>query len=153
MRVLIAVNRNQDGCADPLAAAASFPWPPETVFSVLTVAEVVTPPPMVELVPAAADVADIQRNADTAASTTAVAAAAELESRGFKADRVGKEGDPKTTIVDHAKEWGADLIVVGSSEKSRIEKLILGSVSESVIKHAPCSVLVIKPNTLANGNA
>jgi len=74
-----------------------------------------------------------------------------LSAGGLRSRAVGKEGDPKTTIVDHAKEWGADLIVVGSSEKSRIEKLILGSVSESVIKHAPCSVLVVKPGTLGNG--
>ena len=152
MRVLIALSRSSDGSADPLAAVASFPWPVETEFSVLSVAEIVTPPPMVELVPAAAEVADIQRNADTAASTTASAAAAELKSRGFNADGIATEGDPKTIIVDHAKEWGADLIVVGSCEKSRIEKLILGSVSESVIKDAACSVLVVKHHMPGNGN-
>ncbi len=153
MRVLIAVGRNPDGCADPLAAVVSFPWPDETVFSVLTVAEIVTPPPMVELVPAAADVTDIQRNADTAANATAAAAAAELKGRGFNADGIGKEGDPRDIIIDHAKEWGADLIVVGSCEKSRIEKFLLGSVSESVIKHAPCSMLIVKPGTMGTGNA
>jgi nucleotide-binding universal stress UspA family protein len=153
MRVLIALSSNPTGCADPVAAAVSFPWPAETVFLVLTVAEVVTPPPMVELVPAAADVSDIQRSADTKAKTTAATAAAELKSRGFKADGIGKEGDPKSIIIDYAKEWGADLIVVGSCEKSRIEKFFLGSVSENVIKHAPCSVLVVKPDTLDSGSA
>jgi nucleotide-binding universal stress UspA family protein len=148
MRVLIAVSKDPDGGADPLAAVASFPWPTETVFSVLTVAEVVTPPPMIELVPVAADATDIQRKANTAATTTAATAAAELKSRGFNAYGIGKEGDPKSIIVDYAKEWEANLIVVGSCEKSRIEEFFLGSVSQTVIKHAPCSVLIVKPDTL-----
>jgi nucleotide-binding universal stress UspA family protein len=108
---------------------------------------------MVELVPTAAEVIDIQRNADTAANTIAAIAAAELKSRGFNADGIAKEGDPGVIIVDHAKEWGADLIVVGSCEKSRVEKLFLGSASESVLQHAPCSVLIVKPGTLGAANS
>jgi nucleotide-binding universal stress UspA family protein len=153
MRVLIAVSRNPDGCSDPLAAVVLFPWPAEAVFSVLTVAEIVAPPPMLEAVPLAADLTYNQTNADVAAHITAATAAAELKSRGFNADGIDREGDPKAIIVDYAKKWGADLIVIGSCEKSRIEKFFLGSVSESVIKHAPCSVLIVKPGTLDTGNA
>jgi hypothetical protein len=36
--------------------------------------------------------------------------------------------------------WGAD-VMVGTHDRSRVERLVLGSVSESVVKHAPCSVL------------
>lgn len=105
---------------------------------------------MVELVPGAADVTDIQNRADASAGEIATTAAAQLKDHGFQADGVAKQGDPKRIIVDHANEWGADLIGVGSCEKSRIEKFVLGSVSESVVKRAPCSVLVVKPDLREN---
>ena len=47
-------------------------------------------------------------------------------------------------ILDEAKEWGAELIVVGSHDRSRVERFLMGSIAESVVKHAPCSVLVLK---------
>lgn len=53
-------------------------------------------------------------------------------------------GSPDSRIVESAEEWGATLIVVGSHGYSRWERLLLGSVSDSVVHHAPCSVLVIR---------
>lgn len=53
-------------------------------------------------------------------------------------------GSPDSRIVETAEEWGADLIVVGSHGYNRWERLLLGSVSDSVVHHAPCSVLVIR---------
>jgi nucleotide-binding universal stress UspA family protein len=64
--------------------------------------------------------------------------------RGFAADGASPEGDPKSMIAHYAKEWEADLIVVGSCDKSRLETFFVGSVSQSVVAHAPCSVLVAK---------
>ena len=122
MRILIAASRNLNGCADPVVAVASLPWPAETVFAVLTVSEIIPPPAMVELIPAAADTADIQSSADAGAGERAASAAAQLKDHGFQATGIVKQGDPKNIIVDYAKEWGADLVVVGSCEKSRIEK-------------------------------
>jgi nucleotide-binding universal stress UspA family protein len=53
-------------------------------------------------------------------------------------------GSPESRIVETAEEIGADLIVVGSHGYSRWERLLLGSVSQSVVHHAPCSVLVVR---------
>ena len=53
-------------------------------------------------------------------------------------------GSPDSRIVETAQEWNADLIVVGSHGYGRLERLLLGSVSDSVIHHAPCSVLVVR---------
>jgi nucleotide-binding universal stress UspA family protein len=145
MRILIAVGRAAE-CVDPLSAVSSFPWPSAALFTVLTVSEDVRVPPMAELVPAAADVSDVQAAEDASSEQMASSSAALLTERGLQAAGIARRGDPKSTIVDYAKEWGADLIVVGSSEKSRIEKFILGSVSASVIKHASRSVLVVKPD-------
>ena len=47
-------------------------------------------------------------------------------------------------IGDRAKEWGADLIVIGRRGHKNISEVILGSVSNYVIHHAPCSVIVVQ---------
>lgn len=53
------------------------------------------------------------------------------------------EGKPSTRIVEFAEEWGADAIVVGSHGRGFWGRL-LGSVSNSVVNHAPCSVLIVR---------
>lgn len=53
-------------------------------------------------------------------------------------------GSPESRIVEKAEDLGADLIVVGSHGYNRWERLLLGSVSDSVVHHAPCSVLVVR---------
>jgi nucleotide-binding universal stress UspA family protein len=61
-------------------------------------------------------------------------------------------GSPRGLIVDEAERWGADLIVVGSHGYSRWERFLLGSVSQSVVSHAKCSVEVIRaPHVDSNG--
>lgn len=53
-------------------------------------------------------------------------------------------GSPDSRIVETAEEMHADMIVVGSHGYSRWERLLLGSTSDSVVHHAPCSVLVVR---------
>ncbi len=53
-------------------------------------------------------------------------------------------GSPREAIVDEAKAWEADLIVVGSHGYGFWDRMLLGSVSDAVIHHAPCSVLVVR---------
>jgi nucleotide-binding universal stress UspA family protein len=53
-------------------------------------------------------------------------------------------GHPSHVIVQFAKDNGIDLIVTDTLGKSGIEGLLLGSVADHVIRHAPCPVLVVK---------
>jgi nucleotide-binding universal stress UspA family protein len=53
-------------------------------------------------------------------------------------------GSPRTVILDEAESWGADLIVVGSHGYRAWERFLLGSVSQSVVSHAKCSVEVVR---------
>ncbi len=55
-----------------------------------------------------------------------------------------REGYVTDTILETAKEWPADLIVVGSHGRTGITRLLLGSVSEAVVSQAPCSVEIVK---------
>ena len=54
-------------------------------------------------------------------------------------------GSPESRIVETAEAIHPDLIVLGSHGYSRWERLLLGSVSDSVVHHAPCSVLIVRP--------
>jgi nucleotide-binding universal stress UspA family protein len=53
-------------------------------------------------------------------------------------------GDVANTVCKVAAELGVDVIVVGSHGKTGFGRLLLGSVSEHVVRHAPCPVLVVR---------
>lgn len=57
------------------------------------------------------------------------------------------EGSPKEVIVEEAEQWHADLIVVGSHGYGNVKKFALGSVSQAVASHAPCSVEIVREKT------
>jgi nucleotide-binding universal stress UspA family protein len=54
------------------------------------------------------------------------------------------EGDPATEIVRYSQDAMIDLIVMGTHGRSGLERLLMGSVAEKVMRDAPCSVLVVK---------
>jgi nucleotide-binding universal stress UspA family protein len=58
------------------------------------------------------------------------------------------EGLPKELIVEEARRWGADLIVLGSHGYGRMRRVVLGSVAAAVVAQAPCSVLVVRAKHL-----
>jgi nucleotide-binding universal stress UspA family protein len=54
-------------------------------------------------------------------------------------------GDVVDTIVDYVQKEGIDLIIIGTHGAKGLEKILLGSVAERVVKRAPCSALLFKP--------
>jgi nucleotide-binding universal stress UspA family protein len=60
--------------------------------------------------------------------------------------RFTPEGFPKKEIINTAKEWGADLIVMGTHGRTGLTHLLVGSVAEYVIKHAGVPVMVVPSN-------
>ena len=54
------------------------------------------------------------------------------------------EGNPKSQIIDIANEWHADMIVLGSHGRSGLNRFLMGSVSQDVVRHAHCSVEIIR---------
>lgn len=59
------------------------------------------------------------------------------------------EGLPKESILDEAKNWKCDLIVVGSHGRTGLSRFFLGSVSAAIVSHAPCSVMVVRIQQMA----
>ena len=53
-------------------------------------------------------------------------------------------GSPGRNICEFARNWNADLIIVGRRSRSRLAEVFLGSVSNYVLHHAHCSVLIIE---------
>jgi len=54
------------------------------------------------------------------------------------------EGEPGPAIVEAAEAEGADLVIVGTRGRNRVERFVLGSVSDHVVRHAPCPVLIVR---------
>ena len=67
-----------------------------------------------------------------------------LRSAGIEPTVLLREGDPASEIVAAARDGEYDLIVVGHRGISAIKALVIGSVSQGVVAHTPCSVLVVR---------
>ncbi len=70
--------------------------------------------------------------------------AASIGTEGKKVSFVIREGLADDEIITEAKEWGADLIMVGTHGRRRFSRFLLGSVAQRVVATAPCSVEVVR---------
>lgn len=146
MKVLVGI----DGSSfsdEALAEVALRPWPSETEILVVHAFEpalAATP----EGWPLPSDYyEELERLTNERAETIITNAVDRLRSRVSGDVKVaGKAifGSAKRTILDEAKDWNADLIVVGSHGYSVWGRLLLGSVSQAIVNHANCSVEVVR---------
>ncbi|MDZ4833134.1 MAG: universal stress protein [Candidatus Melainabacteria bacterium] len=145
MNILLAI----DGSAYSHAAVdelLSRPWPADTHVMVLSVVEAFHPEYagwQADYVPAAMEaqkeVFDVARKL--------VNETLELLAPKFGGEQLiaeVKEGNIKHEIIETARNWPADLVIMGSHGRKGITKFLLGSVSEGVLADAPCSVEIIK---------
>ena len=145
MRIVVGV----DG--SPYSEAAvqeviSRPWPAGTAVRVVSAIR------MMPIVPPVGDYPGIEGVATTPGSIEfreqterfAEETADRIRAAGLAAESFVDEGDPRDVLVDQAKAWPADLIVVGSHGHTGIARWLLGSVAQSVVAHAPCSVEVVR---------
>ena len=63
---------------------------------------------------------------------------------GVRASFMVWTGEPGESIVTAAASESADIVIVGSHGRSRIGRMVAGSVSDHVVRHAPCPVLVVR---------
>jgi nucleotide-binding universal stress UspA family protein len=54
-----------------------------------------------------------------------------------------REGKPGHEICASAREWGADVVVIGTHGRGGLSRVLMGSTAENVVRHSPCPVLVI----------
>ena len=67
-----------------------------------------------------------------------------------RATPIAESGDPQATIIDQAISKKADLIVMGTHGRRGFKRLLLGSVTEAVLREAPCPVLTVPPHAPAS---
>jgi nucleotide-binding universal stress UspA family protein len=54
------------------------------------------------------------------------------------------EGDPAAEILHLATDTGCDMIVLGTHGRTGLDRLLMGSVAEQIVRKAPCPVLTVK---------
>ena len=59
-------------------------------------------------------------------------------------------GEPDRILIETAREWEADLIVIGSHGRGFWGRMLLGSITNSLAHYAPCSVLVVRKTNREN---
>lgn len=84
--------------------------------------------------------AGVESNGESSAIEEAVAAA---EAAGVKANAVSPSGEPRQVIVDHVEGRGADAVVMGTHGRRGLERYVLGSVTEKVLRTVDVPVLVV----------
>jgi len=67
-----------------------------------------------------------------------------LREAGWAGSDELRAGHPAEVIIQVAEKFAIDLIIVGSHGRTGIRRFLLGSVSDYVLEHAPCSVLIVK---------
>lgn len=151
MRILLGTDGSEFSCKAAYSIA-NRPWPPESQVRILSVAEVLVG----EGVAAASLPYSVYserslEDASTVARKHAEDAVHEARSilrfADLKISDSGPDvpiGDPRTALLDEAKSWDAQLIVLGSHGRRGFDPLLLGSVSESVAIRAHCSVEVVR---------
>jgi len=99
-----------------------------------------------------APVVDVRRLQEAEAQALKTARATALKAReALVRERAGWEvraeacaASPAWGIVRRAEEWRADLIIIGSHGRPAAGRMLLGSVSQTVVREAPCSVRVVR---------
>jgi len=75
---------------------------------------------------------------------TSFVAKARKDSPQLEVEAICMEGDPRMSIVRRAKEFKADLIIMGTHGRRGISHALLGSVTENIIRNASCAVLAVR---------
>jgi nucleotide-binding universal stress UspA family protein len=143
MKILIATDGSKYGDA-AVRAAACRPWPKKSELRVMMVTE----RPTISYVSGDYGLelaynhlaGEMRESLNFAARHIAES----LKAEGRLASYVVREGVVTEQIINEAREWGADLILVGTHSRRGISRFLFGSVSQLVAVHAPCSVEIIR---------
>ncbi len=153
MKVLLAIDGSPHSEA-AVAQVATRPWPKTTTVQIVTVLHAGIPlllePTLVLAAAHMEQTEDLRRRA-----LEIVDAAAERIRHGAPDVHVTTkiiEGSPTDVIIAEARDWDADLIVLGSHGYGRFRRMVLGSVAGAVVADAPCSVQIVRAKHLLPGS-
>jgi len=151
-KILLATDGSECSAA-AMNMVANRAWPVGTQFKIVSVAELTIPENLSaayssSLTYPSGLIEELLNGAKCRAHEAVADARKILGAAGLSIMESGTVpfGDPQSVLLDEAKAWGADLIVLGSHGRHGIDRVLMGSVSESVALHAHCSVEVMRPH-------
>ncbi len=139
-RIVVGV----DGSKQGQAAVDFLLRMPAPEAARVTVASVVPPLPIESGLQPPSLLNSVLAPLEKQARDVAVQAAARIRRAGFEATSLVTHGNPSHEIVRLAEAERADLVVVGSRGLTGTTRFLMGSVSDGVVKYAPCPVLVVR---------
>ena len=144
MKVLLAIDdSNFSDAAIRMLIAQNHPG--KISVRVLHIVEPIETPYYPELMPPyPINLNDIRKARMEAGRKLVARATGKVRAAGYQVDSFVRLGHIRTAVVDAAIKWHADLIVVGSHGRKGVRRILLGSVSDYVARHAPCSVQIVR---------
>jgi len=136
VRVLLAIDPSS-GSQRVVNEAAARPWPTGTAIYALSIVDMGRWEGLPTLI----------EDAKHAARILVKTATEKLDRPGIKVFSDIQLGYPKKAIPDFAREWKADLVMVGSRGLGALSRFFLGSVAQTVLRCAPCSVEIVRPGS------
>jgi len=143
MKILLAIDESAHSLA-AVSWVANAQWPAGSAVRLLSSVRSDLYVTGELYAPGASELADLVQQETARSEKILREQGGALAARGLAVDTRVTQGDPRLCIVDEAKAWGADLVVVGSHGRTGLSKLFLGSVATHVVAQAPCNVLVVK---------
>jgi nucleotide-binding universal stress UspA family protein len=144
MRILIPTD-GSDSAQNALRSVAARPWPSGSQFKVISCPEY---PVLLGEYPFAVleHLSEIIKANEQRARETTDKSISFLQSSALnvQGEVTAPKDTPANAILSAAEDWQADLIAIGSHGRRGFDRVVLGSVSESVAMHARCSVEVIR---------
>ena len=153
-QVLLATDGSDCSIGAAHAVAAEI-WPQGSVFKLLSVQESLIVGNEMEAAHPNSLIEELIATAQDRARSAVEQAKDILQRAGLTVDDASSvlPGEPRSVILDKAKKWGADLIVLGSHGRRGLDRLLVGSVSEAVAVHASCSVRVVRARQHSKGTS
>ncbi len=146
MRILITTDGSDFSKAAVEKCCQMVVKPDETAIKIVSVYEVILP---LDVFPSPTEFSErLETSAREQAEAFAEQAAA-LIRQYFPNSNIDLTtqisiGAPEQILIETAKEWNADLVVVGSHGRGFWGRMLLGSTTDALVHHAPCSVLVVR---------
>ena len=142
MKVLLAIDE-EPGSEEAVNEVGSRRWEEGTTVRVLHVVGKFVPPAQELWYDAGGDLGRARQEIRDRSTELTERAGGWLREQGLAVETAVRDGEPGPAVLAEAKEWGADLIVVGSRGHTALRRLLEGSVSRYVVDHATCPVEVV----------
>jgi nucleotide-binding universal stress UspA family protein len=146
MRILVSTDGSEFSRAAAEKCCQIIASPDKTAIKIVSVFEVVEPMD-ISISPEFSQ--ELEEGARQQAEEFSAQTAAIIRQRfpDSKIDltiQVSRSSAPDRVLIEAAKEWAADIIVIGSHGRGFWGRMLLGSITDSLVHYAPCSVLVVR---------